>query len=72
MDSGKVNWQNFLKKVSKDVQIVERSLAHDDEVSIDYQLHYSVLHFRRNLQVAKKSNDVCRVFRKIRKRGETR
>ena len=32
MESGKVNWQNFLKRLSKDVQVAERSLAHDDEV----------------------------------------
>ena len=49
MDSGKVNWQNFLKKVSKDVQIVERSLAHDDEVSIDYRLQGCVLCFHLGL-----------------------
>ena len=35
MDNGKVNWQNYLKKVSKDVQIAERSLAHDEEVRFD-------------------------------------
>jgi len=31
MDNGKTNWQNYLKKLSKDVQITERSLGHDDE-----------------------------------------
>ena len=36
MDSGKTNWQNHLRRISKDVQIAERSLAHDDEVQ--YQL----------------------------------
>ena len=32
MDSEKRNWQNISKKLSKDVQIAERSLGNDEEV----------------------------------------
>jgi hypothetical protein len=42
MDAAKTNWVNGLKKISKDIVIAERSVAHDDEVSSTFPVYSGV------------------------------
>ena len=42
MDAAKTNWVNALKKISKDIVIAERSVAHDDEVSLTFPRYFGV------------------------------
>jgi hypothetical protein len=40
MDAAKANWVIALKKISKDIVIAERSVAHDDEVSSTFPVFF--------------------------------